>query len=626
MLQETNSSVPSTTSRKDIRYEVLDLNSQGMYLCQQQQFQEAHDMLSQAYHLLEEDTTLNNARASDELRSTTLNNLGVVECHMGQHRQALTHLDVAQTMERQWGIHSPSVCLNICAACNALQMYDRASAAALDTIHLLRQQAKALEVQQQMEQQQQQPMDDPNGTSSSWKAPNTSEVENNNVLWGAAWHNLAIAQLNSADGNDLSEYTNALVMFQNAMKATSDLLGMEHPMTLAVHETYRAIRADLRRSGAYKQHRTLLTAQLPPITGHKPVPEERDFGKTLTATARSHDRDLHVTIRGKQTKGVKQVERYSVDAYDDHVPKSASSPRQQLTSSQSSTKRLKSISPRHPSISVASPNSKGLRGIPLSGNLLTASTLYRNPHPLLLLGGSLDRVTPAAKATYVKSSPRYSQTKLPAVGGAPSSASAQQQQQQTNNNNTQSGVTSEMLMGEMWVEAPRLAPAYMQQANNNAASSRSGPQQQQDGDRVGSPPRTVRPVYSQQLYVLPDADHRVSQPQQDYAHMDQPTATRNPSPPPPPTAAAAASAPPPPPQQQQQSPLIPAPPTSSPPSQQQQQQQQQNSPNRTSSAGSRPSLQQVGTELSAEQDTDKYPHLRAVLKQNDEATAVATQS
>jgi hypothetical protein len=485
------SSVTTDSSKRDVRYEVLDMNSQGMYMCQQQQLDEAEAILTQAYNVLENDNTVHDAQTLDQLRSTTLNNLGVVECHKGLHKQALNHLEVAQTLEHQWDVHSPSVSLNICAACNALGMYDRATSAALDTIEMLRQSAKSAAegTLNQSSTSGSGGADHHDATANSAAAAGNSE---NSVLWGAAWHNLAVAQLNIASGKDLSEYTNVLALFHNAMESTTALLGAQHPMTGAVHETYRSIRQHLREAGVYKQHRALLTCELPPVSGKAPAPEAEP-GMTTHATVVKQAKDFHLTLRGKETGGKKVVERYNSEAFPTTLGGSTT-PRKTPRGTVANNSPRNTVSDYGASArsgttgkSIQKRGQSPIRGIPLSGNLLAASSLYRNPHPLLF-HPKLRPVDYVPKLLPNADSGRGGRDALPAIGKSAQGSSSPPKYR-------------EQLSEEMWVEAV------------NRHQTTTSPRRQ--GNHPASKP--ARPVYSQQLYALDSVNndqHRVNQPVQ----------------------------------------------------------------------------------------------------------------
>lgn len=496
------SSVTTDSSKRDVRYEVLDMNSQGMYMCQQQQLDEAEAILTQAYNVLENDNTVHDAQTLDQLRSTTLNNLGVVECHKGLHKQALNHLEVAQTLEHQWEVHSPSVSLNICAACNALGLYDRATSAALDTIEMLRQTAK--NVAEGTLNNSNSGSDQHNASTTAAAAAGGAGSNENSVLWGAAWHNLAVAQLNIASGKDLSEYTNVLALFHNAMESTTALLGAQHPMTGAVHETYRSIRQTLREAGVYKQHRALLTCELPPVSGRAPAPEA-EAGMTVHATALKQSKDFHLTLRGKETGGKKVVERYNSEAFPSSVAGSGggSTPRGTPRSPRNTVSDYGSSARSGTSKSLQKRGQSPIRGIPLSGNLLAASTLYRNPHPLLLHPRlrPVDYV-PKLIPNNNADSGRAGREALPAIGGKSAQGSSSPPKYR------------EQLSEDMWVEAV------------NRHQTTTSPRRQ--GNNTQSKP--ARPVYSQQLYSLDTVNsdqHRVNQPVQSAQSVgDQSNASR----------------------------------------------------------------------------------------------------
>ncbi|CAJ1986143.1 protein of unknown function - conserved [Leishmania donovani] len=367
----------------------------------------------------------------DELKTTTLNNMGVVECNRGQPRQALSHFEAARQLEENNGMASPSIALNMCAAYNALRMFDKATAAALETIDMLR----SLALQRRRNRRL-------NATATAllggsglpWhgsgggamdgaKDGDTSTTDllleaaaapkiadsQNEALWGAAWNNLAVAQINTARGSkDTSEYTNALSLFQNAMRATQELLGMQHPMSKAVVETFRSVRRALRYHGAFKQHRSLLRAPLPPVDPREREWEERQVevmpGHTRHGTLQQQRQQLTITFRGEVTGGQKVVERLDSTPY----PGAASEPyqkQQRMCGSNSgcgntsaatgSRNRSRSGSKKQPK--PQSGISQLMRSIPLSSTLCHASAVYGNPHPLLY--------SPPPSGQYAESAP-----------------------------------------------------------------------------------------------------------------------------------------------------------------------------------------------------------------------------
>ncbi|KAG5486701.1 hypothetical protein LSCM1_07955 [Leishmania martiniquensis] len=350
----------------------------------------------------------------DELKTTTLNNMGVMECNRGQPRQALSHFEAARQLEENNGISSPSIALNMCAAYNALRLFDKATAAALEAIDMLR----SLELQRRRNQRlaaaTAAPLD---GSSRLWScsggaaqrtakdgetsttgllleaaaAPKIADSQND-ALWGAAWNNLAVAQINTARGSkDMSEYTNALSLFQNAMRATQELLGMQHPMSKAVISTFRSVRRALRDHGAFKQHHSLLRAPLPPVDPREQEWEEAQVeampGHTRHGTLQQQKQQLTITFRGEVTGGQKMVERLDSTPYPGAAAqpyqrqqrmRSASSGRGTATSSRN---RSRSGSKKQPRPQTGT--SQLLRSMPLSQTLSHASAVYGNPHPLL---------------------------------------------------------------------------------------------------------------------------------------------------------------------------------------------------------------------------------------------------
>ncbi|EPY21946.1 hypothetical protein AGDE_13642 [Angomonas deanei] len=332
---------------QDLMNEILALNTSAMEKCREGILDLSVLLLEEALYKLNPDLNedpyaiiLSDQQLCDQLTATTLNNMGVVESHRGRPREALRQFEGARELENNWNIASPSVSVNMCAAYNALGQYDRASAAALETIDMLRE----LEVQRRAELRLKKRLgahatltdeelavveeEDRAELEAAANRVRVSDIENA-ALWGAAWHNLGVAQVNTVRANikksntnakgDSSEVTNALKIMQNAMKATQDLLGLNHPMTQAVTETYRAVRKTLREGGAYKQHRNLMTQPLPPVD-----PCEREalyrttqpmHGSTRQRTIQKQQKDLTVTFRGEGTKQEKFIERVTDEAY-----------------------------------------------------------------------------------------------------------------------------------------------------------------------------------------------------------------------------------------------------------------------------------------------------------------------
>ncbi|EKF39147.1 hypothetical protein MOQ_000629 [Trypanosoma cruzi marinkellei] len=357
--QGTSEEQPAQPSDDELLHEVLAMNTLAMQRCNTEALEYATTILSDAYMKLHNHVSSGDERLMDTLRSTTLNNLGVVECHRGQHRQALSHFEAARQLEEKWGSASPSVALNTCAAYNALGMYDKATAAAIETIDMLR----TLTIQEEKGKTSTPPVAEGGSYSLQGTGIEVAKSENK-ALWGAAWHNLAVAQINTAKlTKHPTEHCNAAVLFQNAMRATQELLGNDHPMTKSVTETYRAVRDVLRSYGVYKQHHTMLTVPPRPVD---PRDEEDDMerylqqcvGKSRRRAKDKFHRDLTITFCGEATNGVKFTERLDPTPYPGAVD---------VTFRDKSRKKMPRV----------------LRGMTLSGTLLRAGQLYGNPHPLL---------------------------------------------------------------------------------------------------------------------------------------------------------------------------------------------------------------------------------------------------
>ncbi|CBH12677.1 hypothetical protein, conserved [Trypanosoma brucei gambiense DAL972] len=343
--------------------EILAMNTLAMQRCDTGALDESSSILTDAYMKLHNDTSTGESQGLDAVRATTLNNLGVVECHRGQHRQALSHFEAARQLEEAWSAASPSVALNSCAAYNALGMYDKATAAAMETINMLRR----LFAQQEFRGSPTgEVASTPGGSCGAQPQSDGMNVasSDNAALWGAAWHNLAVAQINTAKSStDLSEYTNAAALFQNAMRATQELLGYDHPMTKSVTETYRAVRNALRTHGVYKQHHTLFTAPLRPADPRDEADDMEQYFKQCGIKSRrraleKYYRDLTITFCGAVTNGVKLTERLDPTPYP--LAKDVSFRR----SGQKDSLRM-------------------LRAIPTGSTIEKACHLYGNPHPLL---------------------------------------------------------------------------------------------------------------------------------------------------------------------------------------------------------------------------------------------------
>ncbi|KAG8349025.1 hypothetical protein TRVL_00122 [Trypanosoma vivax] len=366
--REVGSSVVASVARtqredeEEIVHEILAMNTLAMQRCYSEALDEANTILTEAYMKLHNSTTTGESRGLDTVRATTLNNLGVVECHRGQHRQALSHFEAARQLEESWNSASPAVALNTCAAYNALGMYDKATAAATETINMLRtlvlqkKEANSLPVIQAA----------PTDGATSLLQGNGLSVSgsDNRTLWGAAWHNLAVAQINTAkSGNDLSEYTNVVALFQNAMRSTQELLGHDHPMTRRVTENYRAVRDALRSHGVYKQHHTLLTVPTRPVNPQEESYEMEQYMRNCGIKSRrraleKYHRDLTITFCGDVTNGVKLTERLDPTPYPEA--------KDVAFRTRSGKRTLRS-----------------LRVMPLGATLARACQLYGNPHPLL---------------------------------------------------------------------------------------------------------------------------------------------------------------------------------------------------------------------------------------------------
>jgi tetratricopeptide (TPR) repeat protein len=211
----------------DLRYSILELNAHAMQRSQVGELVEAQQLLEAAYIRLQSaDAAILAADAGlvDQLKATTLSNLGVVECHKRELDKSLDHLEAALAIEKRIGLFSPTTALNLCATFNALGRYEEA-------------------------------VDICAGAVSALMATNNGvPTEENKTLWAAAWHNLSVAEMNLGGdhGGHDDRRIAVLNMFRNAMRASIDLLGPKHSLTATIHESYRAARPLLKKQGAYK--------------------------------------------------------------------------------------------------------------------------------------------------------------------------------------------------------------------------------------------------------------------------------------------------------------------------------------------------------------------------------------
>eukprot|EP00658_Telonema_sp_P-2_P076420 TRINITY_DN6681_c0_g1_i2.p1 TRINITY_DN6681_c0_g1~~TRINITY_DN6681_c0_g1_i2.p1 ORF type:complete len:457 (+),score=116.38 TRINITY_DN6681_c0_g1_i2:175-1545(+) len=312
---------------QQLRFDVLDANSQGIYLTQCQDYDEAERVLVAIYNRTteaEKELKNNNATSGgggggedsakaedtadgdvaqqliDQLKATTLNNISFVVYHKGLFRQAIAHLEAAQELERKWGIQSGVSAVNACVLYNAVGQYAVASQYALQGIDILRRDAVAA-------------------------ASSGQTSDERSKLWGAAWHNLAVAQLQLADPTSPIENSNVLYMFENSMGACQELLGKSHPMTKAVTETYRIMRKELLSRGAYKppiQHKTATTSEVPRLHTYHSSSDATQSGNrksaytgrrlgpsTLRGNERRENKQLSVVLVSQdQTRYVEKIE------------------------------------------------------------------------------------------------------------------------------------------------------------------------------------------------------------------------------------------------------------------------------------------------------------------------------
>eukprot|EP00742_Colponemidia_sp_Colp-10_P017606 GILJ01020261.1.p1 GENE.GILJ01020261.1~~GILJ01020261.1.p1 ORF type:complete len:797 (-),score=137.16 GILJ01020261.1:221-2440(-) len=289
---------------------------------------------------------------NDLLKATTLNNIAFVIYHRGMFREALTHLETAQSLEGRYGIQSPAVAINLCVLQNAVQNYDLATQYALLAIDMLRRTSSASSPTSSPKTAAAKKQEEQADQHDGWRGQDPQEAtglapttfEEKKKLWGAAWHNLAVAQLQLADPKSEQQNSNVRLMFENSISATIELLGREHPMSRAVVESYRIVRKALHERGAYKPQRQLVTGS------EKGVPMLHTYfseealqtqqasagprysaytGKRIAApshrgNAIRESKQLSVLLHTKEH--IKYVEKIDSDPYTQQSPNETSSP------------------------------------------------------------------------------------------------------------------------------------------------------------------------------------------------------------------------------------------------------------------------------------------------------------
>jgi hypothetical protein len=500
----------------DVRNEVLEMNSYAMHLCQEKNFDEAQECLETARLRVRAlgdainanaegvDTATLNAQvlAMQQLEATTLNNLGVVECHRGDYESSLEHLTAAQGIEFRAGIQSPSTALNLCAVYNAVQDYERASALALEAISML------------------------NATDAGL----TDETQS---LWGAAWHNLGIAELNC---DRQTRNVDVLFTFRNAMAATKDLLGAKHPMTVAVHDTYRAIRDRLKHEGTFKER---TPTALPRLRANNTMPSppspDKPTSHALTPRTNTHGNGRYIppplasrfTGMPAYTNERKPGTAQSARSASHGGGSSPRRPPQDLFHpSQSTLGARRLYHTRHPLIqqvegrlpAIQSPRSTMTQSYdtqPRPPPTASKSTRPRKAPPRQIA----DYQQPQHQSSQQQQQQQQQSLQLQWHAGLPQQQQQQQQQQAVRGNAYAGGADrvapkrrlSELLLGDMWVEVqvPRSSPGAsptFSGAVGYGVSGVSGGERRDAAAMAVSQPSAVRPGYGEALYVIDPAD------------------------------------------------------------------------------------------------------------------------
>eukprot|EP00672_Neobodo_designis_P009412 CAMPEP_0174859278 /NCGR_PEP_ID=MMETSP1114-20130205/45930_1 /TAXON_ID=312471 /ORGANISM="Neobodo designis, Strain CCAP 1951/1" /LENGTH=359 /DNA_ID=CAMNT_0016094223 /DNA_START=28 /DNA_END=1104 /DNA_ORIENTATION=+ len=296
------------------------------------------------------------------------------------------------------------------------------------------------------------------------------------------------------------------------MAATKDLLGPKHPMTVAVHDTYRKIRQKLKAEGAFLERQPVIT--LPRIRNGKTLPRppspDHPARHALMGGLNNHG-------NGKYTAPPPVSRFVGLSAYKKPVPPQTA----RATASRGGAK-FRGGDLFHPSEAMKA-----------------ARRQYCTQHPLLppktALGGSrrgasrgASSALPAISERPANTAPTHGATtaRRPQAGLGDSiqqSHSAQPHHHHQPHPPHQAGGPSttarqapkrrlsELLLGDMWVEVQVPRHASPNAASGSAAASphslgSGGANATGGGNAGGGAMSPVRPGYGEALYVIDPAD------------------------------------------------------------------------------------------------------------------------
>eukprot|EP01064_Diplonema_japonicum_P015254 TRINITY_DN229_c0_g1_i6.p1 TRINITY_DN229_c0_g1~~TRINITY_DN229_c0_g1_i6.p1 ORF type:complete len:547 (+),score=87.73 TRINITY_DN229_c0_g1_i6:164-1804(+) len=195
--------------------EVLSLNNRGVTAGSNGDLPIAWELLKEAENIIENEIC---GDMRIRLMAITKNNLGYVAKLDNRLGIAAKCVEAALRLEYQLGPPLPSTALNLAAILNSKQLHNKARDLAKLTIELLTDNEKL--------------------DKREAKVQNTQHIRSpsQTLIWIAAWHNLAVAQLHST--------TRPLPVgvvwgyFESAIKLSTSSLGKNHHVTLEVQNSY----------------------------------------------------------------------------------------------------------------------------------------------------------------------------------------------------------------------------------------------------------------------------------------------------------------------------------------------------------------------------------------------------
>eukprot|EP01065_Artemidia_motanka_P024694 TRINITY_DN29591_c0_g1_i1.p1 TRINITY_DN29591_c0_g1~~TRINITY_DN29591_c0_g1_i1.p1 ORF type:complete len:471 (+),score=154.62 TRINITY_DN29591_c0_g1_i1:116-1528(+) len=223
------------------------LNREAMRLCECGDYAGGRALLGEVRGMLPQ---LPSKKTRQRMESATFNNLGCLEKKVGDLDAAARHLERALRLEYQVSEPSPSTVLNLTAVLQAQGSYNKARDMARLCVELLQ------------------------------HAPGDHLA----VVWVAAWHNLAVAQMHATTRAEPEE--TVWGYFTHASKLAQRHLGQKHPLSLAVAESWRCAKQVWQKRLRCRQQ---LAAERRPRSGRayplapQPVPRGRQLPRKLPA-------------------------------------------------------------------------------------------------------------------------------------------------------------------------------------------------------------------------------------------------------------------------------------------------------------------------------------------------------